>query len=82
VARDALAAPLRAAGIACLPSSANFVLCEIGGDDVAATDTLARQGLLVRPGSELGLPGYVRVTTATPAVMADVAARLTEVAVA
>ncbi len=79
-ARDALSAPLRAAGIAYLPSWANFVLCEAGGDDVEATDVLARQGLLVRPASELGLPGYVRVTTAAPEVMGDVAARLAEVA--
>jgi histidinol-phosphate aminotransferase len=79
-ARDALTEPLSAAGIRCLPSHTNFVLLEIGGDDVAATDTLARQGILVRPGSELGLPGYVRVTVAAPELMRDVAAQLIEVA--
>jgi histidinol-phosphate aminotransferase len=79
-ARDALTEPLRAAGISCLPSEANFVLLELGGDDVEATATLARRGLLVRPGSELGLPGHLRVTTAAPEVMAEVAAQLIEVA--
>jgi histidinol-phosphate aminotransferase len=78
-ARAALTEPLAAAGIRCLPSEANFVLVEIGGDDVAVTDALARRGLLVRPGSELGLPGHLRVTTAPPRRMHEVADRLIEV---
>ena len=77
--RDALTEPLSSAGINCLPSHTNFVLLELGGDDVAATDTLARRGLLVRPGSELGLPGYLRVTIAAPELMRDVAKQLIDV---
>jgi histidinol-phosphate aminotransferase len=80
-ARAALTEPLRRAGIDYLPSQANFVLVAIGGDDVAATDGLARRGLLVRPGSELGLPGHVRVTTAAPTIMRTVADLLVGIAV-
>jgi histidinol-phosphate aminotransferase len=78
--RAALTEPLRRAGIGYLPSEANFVLVAIGGDDVAATDRLARRGLLVRPGSELGLPGHVRVTTAAPAIMRTIADLLVGIA--
>ncbi|HEY2440539.1 MAG TPA: histidinol-phosphate transaminase [Solirubrobacteraceae bacterium] len=76
-ARERLAAPLAAAGIRALPSDANFVLIELGDDDVRVADTLAaRAGVLVRPGSEFGLPGYVRVTTAEERVMDAVGERI------
>jgi histidinol-phosphate/aromatic aminotransferase/cobyric acid decarboxylase-like protein len=39
---------------------------------------LAREGLLLRPGSELGLPGYVRVTTGEEQLMERVGMRLAE----
>ena len=35
-----------------------------------------RDGILVRAGSEFGLPGYIRVTTAAQDLMADVGARI------
>jgi histidinol-phosphate aminotransferase len=79
-ARDRLVAPLASAGIRTLRSHASFVLVEVGGDDVAVCDALARQGWLLRAGSEFGLPGYVRVTTAGEALMGDVAARLAALA--
>jgi histidinol-phosphate aminotransferase len=61
-ARDHLAAGLRAAGLEPLPSDANFLLVEHGADDDALADGLLRRGVLVRPGSELGLPGWARIT--------------------
>jgi len=61
-ARARLVAPLASAGIRTLESDASFVLVEVGGDDVAVCETLARAGFLLRAGSEFGLPGYVRVT--------------------
>jgi histidinol-phosphate aminotransferase len=73
-ARDALVAPLAASGLRCLRSDANFVLVELGVDDAALCEALARQGLLLRSGSELGLPGFVRITTGAEALMRDVAA--------
>jgi histidinol-phosphate aminotransferase len=61
--RGLLAERLQAAGARPLPSQANFLLVDVGVDDVALTDRLARRGFLVRAGSEFGLPGYVRITT-------------------
>jgi histidinol-phosphate aminotransferase len=64
------------AGIEPIESHANFVLLELGVDDIAVCEALARQGLLVRPGSELGLPGYARVTTGSPELMDQVGRRI------
>jgi histidinol-phosphate aminotransferase len=61
-ARDHLAAGLRRAGLEPRPSEANFVLVEHGADDDALGDRLLRRGVLVRPGTELGLPGWARIT--------------------
>ncbi|MDQ6817014.1 MAG: histidinol-phosphate aminotransferase family protein, partial [Actinomycetota bacterium] len=75
-AAERLTAPLARAGIRCLPSDANFVLVDLGTDDLPVTEALAREGLLVRPGSELGVPGYVRVTVADGEIMELVAQKL------
>jgi histidinol-phosphate aminotransferase len=61
-ARDHLAAGLRDGGVEPRPSEANFLLVEHGVDDDALADGLLRRGVLVRPGSELGLPGWARIT--------------------
>jgi histidinol-phosphate aminotransferase len=80
-AREALTGPLAATSIHALPSDANFVLLDLaGGDDLRVADALARQGILVRAGTEFGLPGYVRVTTGEEALMSDVGARLATLA--
>jgi histidinol-phosphate aminotransferase len=75
-ARASLVHPLTPAGIRAVDSDANFVLLELGADDLTVSEALARQGLLVRAGSEFGLSGYVRVTTAQEDMMADVGSRL------
>jgi histidinol-phosphate aminotransferase len=75
-AQGLLTAPLKDTGIRALPSDANFVLVDLGADDLKVTDTLARDGILVRAGSEFGLPGYVRVTTAEDELMHDVGSRI------
>jgi histidinol-phosphate aminotransferase len=76
-ARARLTEPLTPTGIRALTSDANFVLLELDGhDDLTVADALARDGLLVRPGTEFGLPGFIRVTTAATNVMDLVAARL------
>ena len=75
-ARAALTDPLHDTPIGSVPSDANFVLLHLGTDDMAVSDALAREGILVRAGSEFGLPGYARVTTAEEALMGDVARRL------
>jgi histidinol-phosphate aminotransferase len=75
-ARARLIEPLAGSGIRALDSDANFVLLELGADDLAVADALAGDGLLVRPGAEFGLPGFIRVTTAGEPVMERVAAKL------
>jgi histidinol-phosphate/aromatic aminotransferase/cobyric acid decarboxylase-like protein len=45
-------------------------------DDLAVTDQVARAGLLVRPGTEFGLPGYARITVAPAPLMERVADEL------
>lgn len=76
-ARARLSEPLSACAIRALDSDANFVLLELAGDDdLKVADDLAREGLLVRPGTEFGLPGFLRVTTAGGDVMDLVAETL------
>lgn len=73
--RDLLVERLRAGGLAPLPSDANFVLVPLPlSDDLAVTDHVARRGLLIRPGTEFGLPGHVRITVA-PAPLMERAAK-------
>ncbi|HET8979485.1 MAG TPA: histidinol-phosphate transaminase [Solirubrobacteraceae bacterium] len=75
-ARRRLAQPLGDAGIRALPSDANFVLLALGADDGRVSEALAREGVLIRAGSEFGLPGHVRVTTGDEALMDRVGVRL------
>lgn len=77
--RDELVAGLRAGGLAPLPSDANFVLVPLPvRDDVAVAERVARRGLLVRSGTELGLPGHVRITVAPAPLMERVVRELVD----
>jgi histidinol-phosphate aminotransferase len=77
--RELLRDQLAAGGLEPLPSDANFVLVPLGGaDDLAVFERLARRGLLVRPGSEFGLPGHVRVTVGPAELMERAASELIE----
>jgi histidinol-phosphate aminotransferase len=60
--RDRLSDELRSVDFEPLRSDTNFVLARVDVDDVLLGDRLAERGLLIRPGSDYGLPGYVRVT--------------------
>ena len=77
-ARDVLTAELAASGFRCHPSQANFVLVELGTDDQPVCDRLASRGMLIRGGTEFGLPGFARITVAPPPVMRQAAAAVTE----
>jgi histidinol-phosphate aminotransferase len=79
-ARARLVAPLASAGIRTLESHASFVLVEVGGDDVAVCEALAREGFLLRAGSEFGLAGYVRVTIGDTRLMDRVGTALARAA--
>jgi histidinol-phosphate aminotransferase len=76
--RERLAGGLRAAGATPYPSQANFLLVDVGVDDVALTEGLARRGFLVRAGSEFGLSGFVRITTGPLPLMERVAAEVAD----
>ncbi|HZE06430.1 MAG TPA: histidinol-phosphate transaminase [Solirubrobacteraceae bacterium] len=78
-ARERLTRPLADGGITALPSDANFVLLALGTDDLRVADALAREGVLVRAGTEFGLPGHARVTTAEDGLMDLVGRRLAEI---
>jgi histidinol-phosphate aminotransferase len=78
-ARRHLAEALRAAGMNPLPSEANFLLVEHGTDDSRLSDGMLRRGILLRPGTDLGLPGWTRVTVGPEPLMDRVARALPEV---
>ena len=78
-AREAFAADLERAGFACAPSRANFVLVDTGVDDLALFEAMVRRGFLIRPGSEFGLAGRVRVTIGPSPLMERVVEAMVEV---
>jgi histidinol-phosphate aminotransferase len=53
-------------GVRALPSHGNFVLAEVG-DAKRVYDALLRQGVIVRPVGNYGLPRWLRVTVGLPA---------------
>jgi histidinol-phosphate aminotransferase len=72
-ARAAFADVLDGSGLEVVPSQSNFVLVHLGVDEQPVCDALMRQGILIRAGSTLGLPGYVRVTMAPEELVRTVA---------
>lgn len=81
-AREVLSRGLRKAGAEPLPSAANFVLARVDVDDAALADGLAQRGLLIRPGSDFSLPGYVRITVGPASLMRRVTGELDEICAA
>jgi histidinol-phosphate aminotransferase len=67
---------LVAGGLPPLTSDANFLLTWLGADDRAVSESLASRGLLIRPGSDFGLPGYARITIGRAELMERVADEL------
>jgi histidinol-phosphate/aromatic aminotransferase/cobyric acid decarboxylase-like protein len=63
--RIALENALQALGLRTTQAAANYVCAEVG-DDAAAADAIAREGVRVRPCSDLGLPGWVRIAVPHP----------------
>jgi histidinol-phosphate aminotransferase len=58
---------LTALGLRVSPSAANFVLVDLGRPAAAVNDALQRQGVIVRPLANYGLPDHLRITTGTAA---------------
>jgi histidinol-phosphate aminotransferase len=78
-AREVLSRGLREAGLEPLPSETNFVLAQLDGDDAALAEGLASRGILIRPGTDFGLPGYVRITVGPAPLMQRVADEVRDV---
>jgi histidinol-phosphate aminotransferase len=81
LARDTLARRLRGLGLETIPSEANFLLIRVDTDDLALAEELVRRGLLIRPGYDFGMPGYIRATIGPVPLMnrlADELARILE----
>lgn len=49
-----------------VPTSANFLFCDLGEDALSFTDRLREQGVAVRPLDHWGAPNCIRVTIGTP----------------
>ena len=60
-----LRAGLTALGLGVLPSAANFLLCDLGRPAAPVNEALLRQGVIVRPLGNYGLPNHLRITTGT-----------------
>jgi len=57
---------LSEAGFTVVPTSANFVFCEVGGDASALAASLRGEGVSIRPLGGWGAPQAIRVTIGTP----------------
>jgi histidinol-phosphate aminotransferase len=77
--REALSRGLESAALAPLPSVTNFVMARVDVDDTALAEGLAARGILIRPGTDFGLPGYVRITVGTASLMERVTAEIRDV---
>lgn len=63
--RTELCSAVERMGLSYIPSVTNFVMIRCGGDDVSICEQLAQRGVKVRPGTEYGMRGWLRVTTGT-----------------
>ncbi len=77
-ARELLCVGLEKLGIAHVPSSANFVLANIGSRAIQVRDYLRAKGILVRDRS-YELPGHVRMTVGTRAQTRQLLSALEEI---
>jgi len=57
---------LSALGYRVVPTSANFVFCDLGEDAAAVANRLQEEGVAVRPLGHWGAPNCIRVTIGTP----------------
>jgi histidinol-phosphate aminotransferase len=78
-ARDLLSRGLRDAGLEPFPSETNFVLARLDGDDTELAEGLASRGILIRPGTDFALPGYVRITVGPVPLMERVVSEVRDV---
>lgn len=63
--RERLLSELMDMGIKVFPTHTNFLLLEMEDADLV-TEHLLHEGVIIRPGSDLGIPGYLRVSVGLP----------------
>lgn len=66
-------------GLTYIPSVGNFISVRVGGNAARIYDALLREGVIVRPVANYGMPEYLRVTVGLPAENARFVAALTKV---
>jgi histidinol-phosphate aminotransferase len=66
VQSQVLAQGLSALGYRVVPTSANFLFCDLAEDAAAFTVRLQDEGVAVRPLGQWGAPNCIRVTIGTP----------------
>lgn len=54
-------------GLAVIPSAGNFIAVDVGREARPVYDALLREGVIVRPIAEYGLPRHLRITIGLPA---------------
>jgi len=64
--REQLFNDLQGIGFRVTPSAANFLLVDTGGDATAIYEALLREGIIVRPVPNYGLPAHLRITVGLP----------------
>lgn len=57
-----------AEGIGFIKSYSNFILVRSGDSSGEIIEELLKKGFIVRPGENLGIPGYIRVTISIPQI--------------
>jgi histidinol-phosphate aminotransferase len=78
--RERLAAGLVGLGLSPLPSTANFLLVELGAERARpAYEGLLARGVIVRPARAFGAPGALRITVGWPEENARLLEALAEV---
>lgn len=63
--REQIVKGLAALQVKCVPSAANFIFIEVGGDGDGFAQRLLREGVIVRPMRWMGFPEAVRVSVGT-----------------
>ncbi len=71
-----LGAGFEGLGLGVIPSAANFLLVDCGRDAAEINERLLRDGVIVRPVANYGLPNHLRITIGTEAQNARVLASL------
>src|SRR5688572_28911473 len=64
---ERLRAGLAGLGVVAAPSAGNFVLADLGQAAGPVDHRLLREGVIVRPLANYGLPNHLRITTGTAA---------------